>query len=155
MGEGARVDATRESGSSFGECACVRGACGRGCGTDTASPTGYQLTTLRVAMFPGGASLPVHAAVEKGIFEQNGLRVELTEGPDLPVFMAALAKGQYDIVMSVPTLVMIGARKALMCRSFRVCSARRRSAPTPCGSPRMPRSNRLGNSGARPSRCLH
>jgi NitT/TauT family transport system substrate-binding protein len=41
------------------------------------------------------------------------LRVELTEGPDLPVFMAALAKGQYDIVMSVPTLVLIGAEKSL------------------------------------------
>ena len=32
---------------------------------------------------------------------------------DLPVFMAALAKGQYDIVMSVPTLVLIGAEKGV------------------------------------------
>jgi NitT/TauT family transport system substrate-binding protein len=84
-----------------------------GCGTETASQSDHQLTTLRVAMFPGGATLPVHAGIDKGIFERNGLRVELTEGPDLPVFMAALAKGQYDIVMSVPTLVMIGAEKSL------------------------------------------
>ena len=84
-----------------------------GCGTDTASQTGQQLTPLRVAMFPAGSSLPAHAALAKGIFERNGLRVELTEGMDLPVFMAALAKGQYDIVMSVPTLVLIGAEKGV------------------------------------------
>ena len=84
-----------------------------GCGTDTASQTGQQLTPLRVAMFPAGSTLPAHAALAKGIFERNGLQVELTEGMDLPVFMAALAKGQYDIVMSVPTLVMIGAEKGV------------------------------------------
>ena len=65
------------------------------------------------AIFPAGSTLPVHAALAKGIFERNGLRVEFTEGTDLPVFIAALAKGQYDIVMSVPTLVMIGVEKGL------------------------------------------
>jgi ABC-type nitrate/sulfonate/bicarbonate transport system substrate-binding protein len=84
-----------------------------GCGTDTASQTDQRLTPLRVAMFPGGSTLPAHAALEKGIFERNGLRVELTEGTDIPVFLAALSKGQYDIVMSVPTLVLIGAEKGL------------------------------------------
>ena len=84
-----------------------------GCGSETASQTDQQLTTLRVAMYPSGSTLPAHAAEAKGIFERNGLRVELTEGTDLPVFMAALTKGQYDVVMSVPTLVMIGAEKGL------------------------------------------
>jgi NitT/TauT family transport system substrate-binding protein len=84
-----------------------------GCGTDTASRTEQRLTQLRVAMFPAGNTLPAHAARVKGIFERNGLHVELTEGTDLPVFMAALAKGQYDIVMSVPTLVMIGVEKGI------------------------------------------
>ena len=84
-----------------------------GCGTDTASRSDQGLTQLRVAMFPAGSTLPAHAALVKGIFEQNGLHVELTEGTDLPVFMAALAKGQYDIVMSVPTLVMIAAEKGI------------------------------------------
>ncbi len=97
-----------------------------GCGTDTASQTDQQLTTLRVAMFPGGSTLPAHAAIAKGIFERNGLRVELTEGTDLPVFMAALAKGQYDIVMSVPTLVMIGAEKGL---DLQIISSLQRSSP--------------------------
>jgi NitT/TauT family transport system substrate-binding protein len=83
------------------------------CGTDTASRNGQQPTALRVAMFPAGSTLPAHAALAKGIFERHGLRVELTEGTDLPLFMAALAKGQYDIVMSVPTLVMIGVEKGV------------------------------------------
>jgi NitT/TauT family transport system substrate-binding protein len=84
-----------------------------GCGTGSAPHTDQQLTLLRVAMFPAGSTLPARAAQAKGIFERNGLRVELTEGTDLPVFMAALAKGQYDIVMSVPTLVMIGVEKGI------------------------------------------
>jgi NitT/TauT family transport system substrate-binding protein len=63
-----------------------------GCGTDSTPQTDQQLTTLRVAMFPAGSTLPAHAAQAKGIFERNGLRVELTEGTDLPVFMAALAR---------------------------------------------------------------
>jgi NitT/TauT family transport system substrate-binding protein len=83
-----------------------------GCGTDTASQSGPS-APLRVAMFPGGSTLPAHAALTKGIFERNGLQVELTEGTDLPVFLAALAKGQYDVVMSVPTLVMIGVEKGI------------------------------------------
>ena len=84
-----------------------------GCGEDSAAPSGQNLTALRVAMFPAGATLPVHAAITKRLFERNGLRIELTEGQDLPVFMAALAKGQYDIAQGVPTLVLIGAEKGL------------------------------------------
>ena len=68
-----------------------------GCGEDAAAPGGQNLTPIRVAVFPAGATLPVHAALTEGIFERHGLRIELTEGQDLPVFMAALAKGQYDI----------------------------------------------------------
>jgi len=100
-----------------------------GCGTETASQSDHELTTLRVAMSPGGATLPVHAGIDKRIFERNGLRVELTEGTDLPMFMAALAKGQYDIVMSVPTLVMIGAEKSIDVQI--ISSAQRSSAQRP------------------------
>jgi NitT/TauT family transport system substrate-binding protein len=84
-----------------------------GCGSGPGSQTDQRLTPLRVAMFPAGSTLPAQAALAKGIFERNGLQVQLTEGTDLPVFMAALAKGQYDIVMSVPTLVMIGVEKGI------------------------------------------
>jgi ABC-type nitrate/sulfonate/bicarbonate transport system substrate-binding protein len=64
-------------------------------------------------MFPAGNTLPVHVADTQGIFARNGLRVEVTEGQDVPLFMAAMAKGQYDIAMSVPNLVLIGAEKHL------------------------------------------
>ena len=84
-----------------------------GCGADTGEPTGQGVTPVRVALFPGGSTLPAHVAITKEIYERNGLQIELTEGTDLPVFMAALAKGQYDIVMSVPTLALVGAEKHL------------------------------------------
>jgi NitT/TauT family transport system substrate-binding protein len=83
------------------------------CGTETTRESEAGLTPLRIAMYPSGSTLPVHAAEVNGLFEHNGLRVEMTEGMDLPVFMAALAKGQYDIVMSGPTLVMIGVEKGI------------------------------------------
>ena len=84
-----------------------------GCGNDPAERTGQGVGRIRVALFPGGSTLPAHVAVANGICERNGLQVELTEGTDLPVFMAALAKGQYDIVMSVPTLALVAAEKHL------------------------------------------
>ena len=87
-----------------------------GCGAgndETRQPTEPHLGHLRVALFPSGNTLPVHAAATRGIFERNGLQVDLTEGQDLPLFMAALSKGQYDIAMSVPTLVLLGAQKGL------------------------------------------
>ena len=96
-----------------------------GCGADTAEPTEQGVTSVRVALFRGGSTLPVQAALKKGIFERNGLRVEVTEGQDLPIFMAALAKGQYDIVMSGPTLVLVGVEKGL---DLQVISSLQRSS---------------------------
>ncbi len=84
-----------------------------GCGADNAEPAEPGVTPVRVALFPSGSTLPAHVAITKEICERNGLRIELTEGTDLPVFMAALAKGEYDIVMSVPTLALVGAEKHL------------------------------------------
>ncbi len=86
-----------------------------GCGADgdRAAPSNPQLKHLRVALFPAGNTLPVHAAVTRGIFERNGLMVDVTEGQDLPLFMAAQSQGQYDIAMSTPTLVLLGAQKDL------------------------------------------
>jgi len=84
-----------------------------GCGTNGEQAPPLGLTRVRVAMFSAGSTLPVHAAVVEHIFERNGLAVELTEGQDLPVFMAALTKDQYDIALSGPTLILIGAEKKL------------------------------------------
>ena len=82
-----------------------------GCADDTSQPPGQHVTRIRVALFPGGSTLPAHVAMVNGIFEREGLEVEFTEGTDLPLFMASLAKGQYDIAMSVPTLALVGAEK--------------------------------------------
>ena len=96
-----------------------------GCSDSSVPPTTSEAHTVRVGMFPAGSTLPVHVAVEKGIFERHGLHVEITDGQDLPLFMAALSKGQYDIVMSGPTLVLIGAEKGL---DLQVISSLQRSS---------------------------
>jgi NitT/TauT family transport system substrate-binding protein len=96
----------------FGLVACVVVVLA-GCGDDAAQPSGQAVTHIRVALFPGGSTLPAHVAIVKGICERNGLQVELTEGTDLPLFMAALSKDQYDIAMSVPTLALVGVEKRL------------------------------------------
>ena len=86
-----------------------------GCSSGEAkAPTAMpKVTEIRVAFSPLGSTLPVHVADQKGIFERNGLRVKRTEGESLPVFAAALAHGQYDIVLSVPTLVLVGDSRGL------------------------------------------
>lgn len=88
-------------------------SCGTAAPPDATSTADGAPKVLRVAMFAAGNTLPVQVALTHGIFERHGLRVQLTEGPDLPVFMAALAKDQYDIVMSNPSLVLIGADKGI------------------------------------------
>lgn len=93
---------------------------------ENANPAGSKLTEIRVAMLPLGSTLPVHAAMSKGIFERNGLRVELTEGQDPALFTAGLAKGQYDFAMSVPTIVLVAAERGL---DVQVVSRMQRSTP--------------------------
>src|SRR5262245_11994710 len=86
--------------------ACCAALVLAGCGHENVESSGQGDPILRVALFPGGSTLPAHAAVLEGICERNGLHVEITEGTDLPMFMAALVKGQYDVAMSVPTLAL-------------------------------------------------
>ena len=54
-----------------------------GCGEDAAAPGGQNLTPIRVAMFPAGATLPVHAALTEGIFgtSRPGNRAHRGSGP--------------------------------------------------------------------------
>jgi ABC-type nitrate/sulfonate/bicarbonate transport system substrate-binding protein len=68
---------------------------------------------VRVAYQPGPAALPVQLAARNGIFERNGLRVDLTEGNDATVFTTAVAQRRYEIVMSVPSIVLVAAEKGL------------------------------------------
>jgi NitT/TauT family transport system substrate-binding protein len=114
-----------------------------GCGTDRAPAPGSQ-SVVRVALFPAGNTLPVHAADAQGIFARNGLRVEVTEGQDLPLFMAAMAKGQYDITMSVPNLVLIGAEKHLDVQIVSATARQSRERPNAVWITRDPSIERIG-----------
>jgi len=100
-----------------------------GCGDDDSHLAEQNTAHIRVALFPGGSTLPAHTAIVEGMCSRNGLQVELTEGTDLPLFMAALAKGQYDIAMSVPTLALVGAEKRLDLKI--VAGLQRQSAERP------------------------
>jgi ABC-type nitrate/sulfonate/bicarbonate transport system substrate-binding protein len=72
----------------------------------TSAPAASQQTTpLRVAFTPGHSTLAVHAALVNGYFKQNGLDVTLTEGLDLPTYIAALDK-QFDISMTVGSIFL-------------------------------------------------
>lgn len=93
---------------------------------ENANPAAPKLTEIRVATLPLGSTLPVHAAKSKGIFERNGLRVRLTEGQDPGLFTAGLAKGQYDIAMSVPTIVLVAAERGL---DIQIVSRMQKSSP--------------------------
>lgn len=93
------------------------------------NPTKARLADVRVALFGAGNTLPVHAAATRGIFERNGLDVTITEGTDLPVFMAALVNGQYDIAMSTPTLALVGAQKGLDLQIISSTSQQTREQP--------------------------
>lgn len=82
------------------------------CGTDAPSSSD-GVTEVRVAMIPLGSTLPVHVADEQGIFARNGLRIKRTEAQEPATFAPALTTGQYDIVFSLPTIVLVAAGKGL------------------------------------------
>ena len=68
-------------------------------------PAGGAVATVSV--------VPAHVAASSGIFERHGLRVTITESNDLNGFAAALDQGQYDIVLSVPSIVLVAADHGL------------------------------------------
>ena len=55
---------------------------------------------LSVIVFPGGFNLPVWAAQSRGFFEENGVRVVLTDTPSSTFQMQGLAEGRFDIAMT-------------------------------------------------------
>ena len=73
--------------------------------TPASAAAAQQAVPLRVAFTPGHSTLPVHAALVNGYFKQNGLDVTVTEGQDLPTYIAALDK-QFDISMTVATIFL-------------------------------------------------
>jgi ABC-type nitrate/sulfonate/bicarbonate transport system substrate-binding protein len=56
-----------------------------------------DLHRLRLIQFRAAYNLPVHAAVENGIFAKHGLEVEATYTPGSDFLIAALADGKFEI----------------------------------------------------------
>jgi ABC-type nitrate/sulfonate/bicarbonate transport system substrate-binding protein len=55
---------------------------------------------LSLIVFPGGFNLPIWAAQRQGFFEDNGVRVALTDTPSSTFQMQGLAGGRFDIAMT-------------------------------------------------------
>ena len=78
------------------------------CGSDSSSSSGGEGDVIRIAYTPGSPTLQVHLADTMGYFEDRGLNVELTEGLDLPTWIASLDR-QYDIAMTTAGIFITGA----------------------------------------------
>jgi ABC-type nitrate/sulfonate/bicarbonate transport system substrate-binding protein len=58
---------------------------------------GQAQTPLKVIGFPGLSNFSIYAAQHKGLFEKQGLAVELVSTPNSTVLREGLAKGDYQI----------------------------------------------------------
>lgn len=56
-----------------------------------------DLQTIRLIQFRAGYNLPVHAAMEAGLFGRHGLRVEVTYAPGSAYLIEGLKQGKFDI----------------------------------------------------------
>lgn len=70
------------------------------------------LHPVRLAYIPAFGTLPLHIAVERGLFERHGVEAEVTEGTDIAAWTAALGK-QFDIVHATPTGFLAAASAGL------------------------------------------
>src|SRR5207237_2153844 len=57
-------------------------------------------TPLKVKMFPGAQSLPALAAVQQGMFERQGLKVEVLFTANSDEQRNGLAKGEFEIAQA-------------------------------------------------------
>jgi len=57
-------------------------------------------TAVKVKMFPGAQSLPALAAVQQGMFERQGLKVEVLFTANSDEQRAGLAKGEFEIAQA-------------------------------------------------------
>ena len=57
-------------------------------------------TALKVKMFPGAQALPALAAAQQGLFERNGLKVEILFTANSDEQRAGLAKGEFEIAQA-------------------------------------------------------
>jgi len=55
---------------------------------------------LRVILFPGGATVPMWVAQDKGLFDQQGISVKLTLTPSSVFLAESLIKGDQDLALA-------------------------------------------------------
>ena len=60
----------------------------------------WSQTALKVKMFPGAQALPALAAAQQGLFERNGLKVEILFTVNSDEQRAGLAKGEFEIAQA-------------------------------------------------------
>ena len=91
--------------------AAALAACGSSGGSkDSGTKSGDGVTDVRLAYTPGAPTLQVHIAQEMGFFAQHKLNVKLTEGLDLPTWVAGLDR-QWDVAMTTSGIFVTGVDK--------------------------------------------
>lgn len=55
---------------------------------------------IEVIVFPGGFNWPIWAALDRGFFEKNGVRVNITPTPNSQFQLKSLIEGKFDIAMT-------------------------------------------------------
>ncbi len=63
-------------------------------------PPASAQTSLRVILFPGGATVPMWVAQDKGLFAQQGLAVKLSLTPSSVFLAESLMKGDQDLALA-------------------------------------------------------
>lgn len=66
------------------------------CATSPAGKATTEVTTVRIGHLPAAQGLPLYVAVEKGYFEQEGIKVEVIKFDSPNLLLQALASGQID-----------------------------------------------------------
>jgi NitT/TauT family transport system substrate-binding protein len=96
-----------------------------GCGSDNKSESNTggstssapKTTQVRAAFTPGFGTLPVHVAAEKGFFKKHGLDVQLTEGLELPTYIAGLGR-RYELAMSTSPIFLAAVQRGLKVKAI-------------------------------------
>jgi len=70
------------------------------CAMLTFASTASGETTLSVILFPGGATVPMWVAQDKGLFARENLAVKLTLTPSSVFLAESLVKGEQDVALA-------------------------------------------------------
>ncbi|HKS19101.1 MAG TPA: ABC transporter substrate-binding protein [Bradyrhizobium sp.] len=88
-----------------------------------------EANTLRVTIQPGMGSLPFKVAQDQGLFEREGIKLQVTQGNDQTAYIQALDK-QFDVVMLVMTTTVQAAAAGADIKVFGGMEALHETIPT-------------------------